>query len=203
VAPRAPLLLLLGIAACATAPPAPTGEGTSVVAIALFTRPDRDVHAGTPKTVYFVKLAAEGDLTAQPTLLMSDFEADGVLYLMNAAPGRYAAVACYGKGPSRHWTAYFPEDLIRKTDRNVPAGRAVLLGSYEMDLRPITTTGDTAQWHYLHTLFPNWQTRSEALRLFTKDDHAWGGPWIDLGDEADVEKRMRKRLGTAWAGRFP
>ncbi|HEX5137479.1 MAG TPA: hypothetical protein VFY93_10935 [Planctomycetota bacterium] len=199
MAPRTPLLLLL-LAACQGAPPpAPAGPASSVVAIALITRADRPPHEGRPRTAYFVKLAAEG---TQPILLRSDYERDGVLYLVNAQPGRYAAVACYGKGETNDWTAYFPESLIRATEKEVPEGRVVLLGSFRVDLRSISTPGDATQQHYLNLIFPEWAKRSEAWKLFTRDQHAWGGPWLAADDAADVLLRMRKRLGPAWAAGF-
>jgi hypothetical protein len=154
-------------------------------------------------TAYFVRLADDSDPMRQPELLRSNYAEDGVLYLLDAPPGRYAAVACYGRGQETDWTAYFPESLILATDKPVPEGRAVLLGSFEMDLRSISTTGDAAQQHYLRTLFPKWEKQSATLKLFTRDDHAWGGPWLDLKDEEDVYARMRRSLGAAWASRFP
>jgi len=200
VAPRTPLLLLL-LAACQGTPPpaAPADPASAVVAIALRTRADRAPHEGRPRTAYFVKLGGEG---TQPILLRSNYERDGVLYLVNAEPGRYAAVACYGKGQSNEWTAYFPEDLIRATEKDVPEGKVVLLGSFEVSLRSISTPGDAAQEHYLHLIFPDWEKRSEGLKLFTRDQHAWGGPWFAEDDTADVVERMRNRLGPAWAGGF-
>jgi hypothetical protein len=200
VAPRAPLLLLL--AACATTPPPePAGPGSCVVAVALSTRADREPHEGRPRTAYFVRLGDAGDALSQPVLLRSDYAADGVFYLINAQPGRYAAVACYGKGQSRQWTAYFPEDLIRASERAVPEGKVVLLGAYDVELRSISTEGDAAQQHYLNVLFPKWRHQSAALKLFTRDDHAWGGPWY-RDDAEDARALMRKRLGAAWADRF-
>jgi len=203
VAPRAPLLLLLALAACkSTPPPPPATESSSVVAIMLKTEPDREPHTGHPKTAYFVKLADEGDALQQSVLLRSDYAAEGVLYLMNAAPGRYAAVACYGAGEGHEWTAYFPEDLIRASAKQVPAGKVVLLGSFDVDLRSISTNGDEAQHYYMRLLFPKWEKQSQALRLFTRDDHAWGGPWRDAGNADDVLARMRKSLGPAWERGF-
>jgi hypothetical protein len=203
VAPRPPLLLLLAVAACAaTPPPAPATPSSSVVAVALATRADREPHEGRPRTAYFVRLADGGNSLSGPVLLRSDYEADGVFYLTNAQPGRYAAVACYGKGQSRQWTAYFREDLIRATEKDVPEGRVVLLGSFDVELRSISTEGDAAQRHYLRVLFPQWDKKSAALKLFAKDEHAWGGSWT-ARDTGGTLARMRKRLGPAWAGRFP
>ena len=202
MAPRAPLLLLL-LAACKATPPpaAPATPSTCIVALALRTDPDREAHGGRPRQAYFVKLSDDSDPMRQPQLLRSDFTADGVMYLLNAAPGRYAAVACYGKGQSE-WTAYFPESFIRASEKQVPEGKAVLLGSFVMDLRSISTTGDAAQHHYMRVLWPDWEQKSAALKLFTRDNHAWGGPWRDLGDAKDVVARMKKNLGPEWASRF-
>ena len=203
VSPRAPLLLLLLAAACKSPPPpVPATAGASVVALALRTRPDREVRTGRPVQAYFVKLAEGTDAAKQPVLLRSNFTEGGVMYLLDAEPGRYAAVACYGRGEGREWTAYFPEDLILASAKDVPEGKAVLLGSFEMDLRPITTTGDEAQHHYFQLLWPNWNEKSPALKLFVRDNHAWGGPWLDEHDETEIVARMKRDLGAAWASRF-
>jgi len=191
------------MAACkATPPPAPAGPATSVVALALRTDPEREPHAGRPRQAYFVRLADDSDPMRQPEMLRSDFTADGVMFLLNAPPGRYAAVACYGQGEGREWTAYFPESLIRASEKQVPEGKAVLLGSFVMDLRSISTTGDAAQKHYMRVLWPDWEKKGAALKLFTRDNHAWGGPWRDAGDADDMVARMRKNLGPEWASRF-
>ncbi len=196
-------LLLLFVAACKTTPlPAPASPEASIVALALRTDPDREAHAGRPRQAYFVKLSDDADATRQPVLLRSDFTDDGVMVLLNAAPGRYAAVACYGKGEGREWTAYLPETLIRATEKQVPAGKAVLLGSFVMDLRSISTTGDAAQHHYLRVLWPGWEAKSAAAKMFLRDNHAWGGPWRDAGDAKDALARMKESLGPEWASRF-
>ncbi len=201
MAPRAPLLLALVAACKATPPPAPAGPATSVVAIALRTDADRDAHRGRPRQAYFVKLADDSDPMRQPELLRSDYTCDGIMVLLNAAPGRYAAVACYGKG-EQDWTAYFPESLIRATEKQVPEGKAVLLGSFGVTLRSISTTGDAAQRHYMRVLWPDWERKHAALKAFTRDNHAWGGPWTDEGDATDVAARLKEKLGAAWASRF-
>jgi len=190
------------VAACkATPPPAPASPSTSVVAIALRTEAARDAHTGRPRQAYFVKLTDDSDPMRQPELLRSDYMRDGIMVLLNAPPGRYAAVACYGKG-EHEWTAYFPETLIRATEKQVPEGKAVLLGSFAMDLRSITTTGDAAQHHYMRVLWPDWEKQHAALKLFTRDDHAWGGPWIDAGNASRVTARLKEILGPEWASRF-
>ncbi|MFI5402721.1 MAG: hypothetical protein ACHQ1G_07285, partial [Planctomycetota bacterium] len=171
-------------------------------AVALLTEAQSPAHRGRPTTVFFVKLAEDSDPAHQPVLLRSNYKEDNVHYLLDAAPGRYAVVACIGKGEGPSWTAYFPESLIVASAKDVPEGKAVLLGSFKVDLRSVTTTGDAAQHHYLGVLSPHFAKQSAALRLFTKEEHAWGGPWLDMGDEADVRARMKKSLGPDWASRF-
>jgi hypothetical protein len=92
--------------------------------------------------------------------------------------------------------------MIRATEKQVPEGTAVLLGSFDMDLRSITTSSDAAQQHYFGVIHPGWATKKAALKPFLRDMHAWGGPWRDIGDEEEVLARMRKRLGSAWSGHF-
>jgi hypothetical protein len=204
VVPRAPLLLLAAtLGACrGTRPPAPTTPESAAVAIALSTRPDRDAHAGRPTLAYFVRLADGADAARASTILRSNYYANGIAYLLDAAPGRYVAVACHARHDGHEWTAYFPESLIRATEREVPPGKAVFLGDFDASLRSISMPGDPAQEHYLRVISPKWQKRDAALKLFTRDEHAWVAAWHAARDVAGPEERMRKELGAAWADRF-
>jgi len=196
-----PCLALL--AACKSAPvPEPSSADTCVVAVAVRTNPDRDVHRARPQAVYFVRCEGDVDVTRLPEVIRSDYYADGVYALLNAAPGRYAVVGCYARGNGREWNAYFAATLIRASEKEAAPGQAVVLGSFDVDLRSISTSGDEAQEHYLQVIAPTWNRRTTALKLFTRDEHAWGTTWRDRGDEGPILARLRKRLGPAWAGRF-
>jgi hypothetical protein len=202
VTPRLPLLLAL-LAACQGAgPPAPAAPETSVVALAITATSPRKTQGGTAQVVYFVRLAEDVDAARAPELLRSNYTSGGIAYLLDAAPGRYAAVGCFAERDGYHWTGYFPEGLIRATEREVAAGTAVLLGSYDAELRPMSTTGDQAQHHYLKIISPEWEQRSQALKLFTRDEHAWIANWRETGDRDEILARMKKRLGPDWSGRF-
>jgi len=203
ISPRALLLPALLAAGCAgTPPPAPTAPDTCVVAVALRTNPERDAHRGRPQAVYFVRAEEDVDIARLPEVVPSDYYADGVYALLNAAPGRYAVVGCHARGDGREWNAYFAESLIRASEQEVGPGEAVVLGSFDIDLKSISTEGDAAQEHYLRVISPSWQRRATALKLFTRDEHAWGKRWRDRGDAAEVRARLRDRLGPPLAGRF-
>jgi hypothetical protein len=204
VIPRTPFLpLAVALAACRGAPPpAPATPEGAVVAIVLRTRAQRDPHAGRPTLAYFVRLGEGVDAARAGTILPSNHHANGVAYLLDALPGRYVAVACHGRHDGYEWTAYFPEAMVRATEKTVPAGKAVLLGDFDGTLHSISTPGDRAQEHYLRVISPNWEKRAAALKLFTRDEHAWVGEWHVASDVSDVVARMRKELGEAWADRF-
>jgi hypothetical protein len=78
--------------ACAGPPPVPpANEGAGLIAIKVV----RDGLGGGLETHrgYFVRVEEGGDPLSRQVLIPSNYSGDGYVYLLNARPGRYAAVA--------------------------------------------------------------------------------------------------------------
>ncbi|MBI4083727.1 MAG: hypothetical protein HY423_14070 [Candidatus Lambdaproteobacteria bacterium] len=116
-----------------------------------------------PAKVYFVRLEGDADPLTQRTLIESNFEQEGQVYLLNAKPGRYAAVAALideqiyrppaarqvrfrrmsgisgddGGGDGRpvhpNYVVYFPAELIKKTVVTVGPHALAYMGDHALD----------------------------------------------------------------------
>ena len=79
----------------------------------------------------FVRLD-EGDPLAMPYLIQANYFEDGYVYLLNARPGRYAAVAASSRtkgGATSEFIAYFPAEAIEQTIVELEPGRVALVCS--------------------------------------------------------------------------
>ncbi|HKB15377.1 MAG TPA: hypothetical protein VKF62_04895 [Planctomycetota bacterium] len=134
------LLAVLGLAACATAPPpSPPDPSKAHLAISLDVRGALSIfHAETTK-VCFARLAPDqADLRSATPLLGSNHSSGNTFYLLNAEPGRYVAVVSLAAGvdpvtgirsPERDLTV-LPEDLVRGTDVTAEPGSIAFMGEY-------------------------------------------------------------------------
>jgi hypothetical protein len=115
-----------------------------------------------PAKVYFVRLEGDADPLKQRSVIESNFEQDGQVYLLNAKPGRYAAVAALideqiyrppaarqvrfrrmdgvsgdsgGDGAPVHpnYLVYFPAELIKKTVVTVEPHALAYMGDHALD----------------------------------------------------------------------
>ncbi len=161
-------LALLAVSACATLPPPPGPQDSlsAAIGISLVIRPpfrqfglaDRIrlfdlADQKTDMTVYFIRLDDEKgtpDSFLRTTLYRSNYTHGNQVYLLNAAPGRYAAVVVFFEKtpqppppasgafpvasgrPQEFWT-YLSEDVIRRTEVTVPPGTIRYMGDFVID----------------------------------------------------------------------
>lgn len=128
--------LLVAVVGCATAPVVPrvedsggSGIGIDVqlrFPISFFLTYDADV-------VYFAR-SCEVSEHCDKKLYASNYATDGRVYLLNAAPGVYEAVAAAYAWAGVAYIAYFPEDLIRQTRVRVEKGQFAYAGTYVIKL---------------------------------------------------------------------
>lgn len=85
-------------------------------------------------TVYFARQCQPAEKNCDDKLLTSSFASDGRIYLLNALPGRYQAVAAsFGSGmpgDNSLYFAYFPASLSQASSVQVQAGQLSYAGSY-------------------------------------------------------------------------
>ena len=157
--------------ACTGPPPAPENLNPDAALIAI--KAVLDKH-GKPERVYFVRVE-EGDPLSQEAVISSNYYADGYVYLLDARPGLYAAVATakltgggpgapvgkvsvgggasvgtsFSVGPTESVTM-FPGDAIQGTLIDVTPGSVSFMGAWVLGQPWMTGVGDDADAAQLH-----------------------------------------------------
>ena len=153
---------LFGLASCAQPPQKPLGNESAVLGVSLQTQWNFPGVAELPDAVYFIRLDGTERVRGHFPLLRSNFRQANQYYLLNAPPGRYAAVAASRMvgvpttqvnymgpyGPSQFFTTYFPEPMIRQTIVEVKAGGVAFMGNYSVRKDVDFYAGDETQAHY-------------------------------------------------------
>ncbi len=200
---------------CATTPaPMPINEQSSIIGISVKIRTLK-LFSKSAMAVYFVRID-DGDPFSQESLIRSNYVDGDYAYLINAKPGRYAAVAAMnqgnasssssptpvgggvsvsaGMGATVTMTTYFPSELIETTDVTVGPSSVAFMGRFTVDragLRQMNEADETQQ-HYYRTLTQPGGVESGLLSRHysgsgTKLDQSEGA-WKSFLDHA------RKRL---------
>jgi hypothetical protein len=150
--------LILGLLGCAALPPKPLDPQRGVIGISVKTRAPVKVFTMMASKVYFVKAEENEDLYSQENFIESTYAKGGQVYLLNAEPGRYAAVACYKKkvGGMRkdEYTIFFPKELIKLTEVTVAPGMVAFMGKYVVDSSTSFKYADPCEFHYLQVIAP-------------------------------------------------
>jgi len=146
------LMLLVGsLLGCASIP-SPEDPQSSAIGIRFETHVP--IFGHQPSVVFFVKIENDDDL-AQSQVIQSNFAKRGRLYLLNAPPGKYVAVA------SARWDQYgtyvtlFSKELIEATRVEVVPGKLVFMGTYFVREPYGMGNADPIQNHYASVLEPH------------------------------------------------
>lgn len=189
------LFVFLG---CASVPPPErTDVNASIIGIKVKIRAPLMKVFGTPaEIVYFVRTDTEDPLV-KDTLIPSNYASGGYLYLLNAPPGRYSAVAAsytaqsapmgstanlgggFSVSTSVSYSAgimtYFPSDAIEKALVTVEPSSVVFMGEFVLDRALSMNDADEAQMYYYRQVAPGAEDRNFLLRgpHFKGSLHAW------------------------------
>lgn len=163
------LLTIIGLTACATPAKPPEMLGAQPAGIGISVGIDSALQNQKPNATYFVRLSDRNNvLSSYPAVIRSNYVNGYSVYLLNAEPGIYAAVAAsYSQflappapvasgfnltvsSGTIGRVAYFPENLIRKTVVEVKPGTISYMGTYEVDMAAMAgfRSADKAQEHY-------------------------------------------------------
>lgn len=150
-------LAVLALAGCATGLPARSGPERGGIGISVQVRPliGLAIFTRTSQRVYFVRVDGEAGLFAQDHFILSNYSADGWVYLLDAQPGRYAAVASVSSKQGRDDVIVFSKQLIEATVVTVSPGAMAFMGEYLVDTSYSVEHADTAQRHYLKVIRPS------------------------------------------------
>ncbi len=185
-----PFVLL--VAGCAPMPvPKMDDPQTSVVGIQVETQAPVGIFSNKPDRIFFVRIDGAGDLT-QNQVIPSNFAKDGRIYLLNAKPGKYAAVAAFRSqagspfAPAPQpgvsvsvsvgktgYTTYFSKELIEATKIDVGRGEFAFMGSYVVKQSVGLIDAEPVQNHYAELLAPG-SSKSGFGHLLSGDYHYRG-----------------------------
>ncbi|OQW43748.1 MAG: hypothetical protein A4C66_08460 [Nitrospira sp. HN-bin3] len=170
----------------------------SAVVVGLSMKVKALLGSGPISGAYFVRLEEKKDILKQDRPMLAIFNGSYV-YLVNAQPGRYAAVAVLY--PCRLfdkcWIFPLPKSLIEQTITTVAPGTVGYLGDYEIELSGNARDGgdDVAQY-YFHLLSARPSVGDInlllALPLKSVRDEQSTQHFLKLTDEKLLEKRGGK-----------
>ena len=100
--------------------------------------------------VFFVKVEEDGDMLRATEIIPSNYTSKKQVFLLNAEPGRYVAVAAFVEAdvslPSSN--VYFAGEMIPGTEVSLKAGQAVFMGKIVVKVKAGMKKADEAQAHY-------------------------------------------------------
>lgn len=117
-------------------PPPPIDSQSSVIGMWLKMQAPWRIFHTKPSFVYFVKMDDQHGVLTQNHFIRSNYSHGNQVYLLNAEPGTYAAVAAVcerqlGISNEKHY--YFSEELIKLTKVTVTPGTVAFMGAFTVD----------------------------------------------------------------------
>jgi len=217
-------ILIFLITGCATLP-APIIESPQASAIGIQVKTEAPVGIFTdiPDRIFFVKIDND-DSIKQNQIIPSNYAKDGRVYLLNANPGQYAAVAAFKKQKalpfssapqsgvsvsfsvgSTGYTTYFPRELIEATRVNVGSSEAVFMGSYVVKQTVGLKEAEPIQYHYAELLSPG--SAKSGIGHWLSGDYHYRGSVADMkNDDTAKQEFLEKSEGDlregGWAAIF-
>jgi hypothetical protein len=145
------LVLLIGsLLGCASIPSA---EDPDSSAIGIRFETHVPIFGHLPSIVFFVRTENDGDI-AQNQVIASNFARKGRLYLLNAPPGKYVAVASGRSDQYGRYFTLFSKELIESTRVEVVPGKLAFMGSYSLSESLRMGNAEPIQSHYADLLAP-------------------------------------------------
>lgn len=155
---------------CVSLPPQkPDNERSSIIAVSIKIEQPIPLFKSYPEAVCFIKLGEKHDILKPGRIIQSNYSNGDHIYLLNAEPGRYAAVAAFEKAPqqsgskekdenenSAYNSFYFSRDIIELSEIEVMPGEISFMGSFTLK-KPFTLSfsdPDEAQLFYRSKLQP-------------------------------------------------
>jgi hypothetical protein len=184
--------LVLLIAGCASVPvPRVDDPQASVIGIQVETQAPVGIFSNKPDRIFFVRIDGEGDIM-QNQVIPSNYAKDGRIYLLNAKPGKYAAVAAFRSqagspfAPAPQpgvsvsvsvgktgYTTYFSKELIEATKVDVGRSEVAFMGNYVVKQSVGLKDAEPIQNHYAELLAPG-SSKSGFGHLLSGDYHYRG-----------------------------
>jgi hypothetical protein len=129
-------------------------------------------HPYLPSIVFFVRTENDDDL-AQSQVIRSNFAKRGRLYLLNAPPGKYAAVASFRSDQYAGYLTVFSKELIDSTRVAVVPSKLAFMGSYSLGESVRMGSAEPIQKHYAELLAPGMS--GSVIKQFLVGYHPYRG----------------------------
>lgn len=138
--------------------PAPDAERGSL-GISIETRAPVRIFKAPVQQVFFVRVDQDQDPLKADSVIPSNYSARDQLYLLNASPGRYVAVATLSQGGDPRsgmaFLAFLSSEAILQTEVAIVPGRMVFMGKFSLQTSTKTDAADPAQNHYHDLILRN------------------------------------------------
>ena len=154
-------------------------------------------------TVYFVKLDEKDGTLLVSRVIPCNYTRGNYAYLINAEPGRYAAVASFFQQSDNTYNSFFDMNTIQNTVTVVGPGQIVYMGDFSVAnslkniYNNIEKNGDKAQLHYYNLLKSfiygthycgslikaDRERQSEKNFLFQTKDYFKDSDWLKMINE--------------------
>jgi hypothetical protein len=164
-------LLIGSLLGCASIP-SPEDSESSAIGIRFETHVPIFGQLHLPSIVFFVRTENDDDL-AQSQVIRSNFARSGRLYLLNAPPGKYAAVASFRSDQYAGYLTVFSEELIDSTRVEVVPGKLAFMGSYSLGESVRMGSAEPIQKHYAELLAPD--ISGNVIKQFLIGYHPYRG----------------------------
>ncbi|MBI1887095.1 MAG: hypothetical protein HYS19_01780 [Nitrosomonadales bacterium] len=204
------ILFVLLVTGCASMPvPRMEDTQTSAIGIQVEAQAPVGIFSNKPDRIFFVRIDGEGNIE-QNQVIPSNFAKDGRIYLLNAKPGKYAAVAAFRSqagspfAPAPQpgisvsvsvgktgYTTYFSKELIEATKVDVGHGEVTFMGSYVVKQSVGLTDAEPIQNHYAELIAPG-SSKSGFGHLLSGDYHYRGAISEAERDEDAKTQFLRK-----------
>jgi len=199
------VLLLCVLGACAGVPvPTPSAPENALIGIQIRLTSFETGTTYYPDQVWFARMEQGTEATA---VLESSYTRGHTVYLLNAPPGRYAAVAVGELVDGKTDYTYLPRECIEATEVTVEAGKSAFVGLLVAKRRAGIAEKEQVMMHYAGLVNPRPARETALSTLFARfrNHHVYDYA-VDRSPErtARFVSEARKHLSKAgWEGRLP
>ena len=163
-------LLLVGTFAEAKSPPLPPPDpGRGSIGVTIRAIPPMKIGRMTAVQVFFARPADGEDVLNSEYVVSSNYSNKKQVYLLNAEPGRYVAVAARlpGTGPGFTYAAFFSKEMLPEMEVTVVPGELVFMGDFLLQTSTKMDQADPAQSYFYRLIWPEAANSGFLKRTFS------------------------------------
>lgn len=132
-------------------------KDSSVIGVAIRTT-TLSIFINKPEVIYFVKLDEKDENSLGNKIIPTNYVRGDFAYLINAKPGKYAAVASFFTQTDNSYNTFYDANVIKNTLVDVGPNQVIYAGTLKIEnhmknlYKNIEQNGDKAQLHYYNLL---------------------------------------------------